>query len=347
MTKIGATPEPQKNLLPRELGQVQKENSLDTLIIAKPVDNGNGYVDTEQDVDFEKFLNDSKKNFEDFRKANQDEFGNFSKQSFGIQGKVEKNDKEVGYILPIMCKDSTSITINFKDGTVTKYSSDGKGIGQRALTAEEKQLSAQELADKLSKNFEIQENVDDVNNPDVVLKAQKLAEPTEKSDTKPAGKVLQEQKGFSDNARIAKNGYTVIKYEFIETEDGYSLLKDGIVVPFRNKDAIAFQRAFDLSSIQNVDYSVKQDSRGYYYRGLSSPTHSGLASLVKTQAIKIAEDGAVYRDLQARQANGEELKDYERKFMQEFLDSLTPLGLQMNENGEIVDLPLAKKGRKR
>ena len=113
---------------------------------------------------------------------------------------------------------------------------------------------------------------------------------------------------------------------------------------YRNPAARALQNGIDGSN--NKNYTVETDSKRFYFRGMSGITHSILSRTVDNKASQLAMHTAIYQDLQAKQKNGETLCDFEQNFINNYLNSLTEYGLQLNENGELEDIPV-KRGRRR
>lgn len=289
---------------------------------------------------FNNFAQNARDEFEDFVNGAKKKFEQFSQPA--IQGKMHKVEKEVGHLVPILNDDGSSYQIDFKNKTIAKYSPEGELIGKRAMTDEEKAMKAQDLINSVQ------------NNPDVVKteKPEKAEVPpapveTEQVDeAKDAAPVNSPENSVApkDTRTINRDGVN-ISYSFTEKEDGsYSYEYNGGVQAFRNSTVRAFRKG--LSAGPDVKCTVEESSEGYTFRGIFAKTYNILDRKIDNIAKTLAVKTAIYQDLQTRQTNGETLSKFEQKFMDDYLKSLTEFGLQMNENGELEDIPV-KKGRRR
>lgn len=375
MTKIGATPEPQQ---PQERHVQQQQQEKQIPSVFAEYNDKDGKVDT-QDVSYTtnqtsenitKFLQINKGkewtnslkfqidnliktfNFECAQQAMQDSFNNFvngAKKKFeqfsqpAIQGKMHKVEKEVGHLVPILNDDGSSYQIDFKNKTIAKYSPEGELIGKRAMTDEEKAMKSQDLINHVKTSS-------DLIKPKESEKTEEVTAPVESKpaeEVKDAAPVNSPEKSVApkDTKTINRDGVN-ISYSFTEKEDGsYSYEYNGDVQAFRNPTVQAFRKGSSIGP-DVTKSTVEESSEGYTFRGIFAKTYNILNRKIDNIAKTLAVETAIYQDLQTRQTNGETLSKSEQKFMDDYLKSLTEFGLQMNENGELEDIPV-KKGRRR
>lgn len=295
---------------------------------------------------FNNFVQEAQQDFENFKNETQKDF-NGNNTNVVAQGRVLKNEKPVGHLVPISNDDGTTYIINFADKTINKYSATKELLGGRPMTDAEKSMEAQDLIKQIH------------NNPDAVktVGTTKTEETTVPAKTTPTKEIEnsapvapKEPTGPPENAKFVNRDGINGWYALTETENGgYSISSSCNINNYRNPAARALQKGLEGSYHPRTgynDYSVESDSKGFYFRGMSGITHSILSRTVDSKASQLAMHTAIYQDLQAKQKNGETLCDFEQNFINNYLNSLTEYGLQLNENGELEDIPV-KRGRRR
>ena len=210
-----------------------------------------------------------------------------------------------GGVVAVRNEDGTSYKINEKDSTITKFSADGQAIEQRAMTPEEQSLSTQDLITQLQAS---------------------AASAVDNSGEEP-------QPINTPERTIAPGKGVMGSYVITDTGDGgYEYNGSNLVVTGNSQALKAFKSGFEL-------LNLKHDKNGIYkFRGVVAKNISALQLSVEQTAKDIAQRTAVYKDLQAKQENGEILTPGEQKFMQDYNRLLQNSGLKINKNGELEDI---------
>ena len=220
-----------------------------------------------------------------------------------------KSAPSTGETVAVRNNDNTTSQINFKDKTITLYSSDGTVIEKRTMTEKEQTLSAAELIENLQQD---NRSIDEPNNPQI----------------KPKKDVPVNQ--------VNNNGVTGTYSLVTNKNGGYRLRTNFTVNSFENQAAQAFSKGL-YNEFGLID--LKYDSNGQYtFRGLKSGSFNVLQSMVRQKGQQIAGYTEIYKDLQTKQDNGETLTAGEQKFMKDYNKMLNKFGLQINANGELEDL---------
>ena len=255
-------------------------------------------------------LDNMQESFDNFKDSVNSEFENF-KKSVGIEFNEtsKKLAPSTGDTVAVRNNDNTTSQINFKDKTITLYSSDGTVIEKRTMTEKEQTLSAAELIENLQQD---NRSIDEPNNPQI----------------KPKKDVPVNQ--------VNNNGVTGTYSLVTNKNGGYRLRTNFTVNSFENQAAQAFSKGL-YNEFGLID--LKYDSNGQYtFRGLKSGSFNVLQSMVRQKGQQIAGYTEIYKDLQTKQDNGETLTAGEQKFMKDYNKMLNKFGLQINANGELEDL---------
>ena len=133
--------------------------------------------------------------------------------------------------------------------------------------------------------------------------------------------------------KINANGVTG-SYSLTDGDDGkgFSLITDMSVSILSNKD---LRNLFSPKG--GMLGFEKTDDGQYTYRGLKAKNPNILNQKLQGMAQQVAIRQAVYNDLMAKQETGVELSSAEQNFANHYLKLLDRLGLQQDENGNLIE----------
>lgn len=149
----------------------------------------------------------------------------------------------------------------------------------------------------------------------------------------PVYKHNQQGVELSEQHKINANGVTG-SYSLTDGDDGkgFSLITDMSVSILSNKD---LRNLFSPKG--GMLGFEKTDDGQYTYRGLKAKNPNILNQKLQGMAQQVAIREAVYNDLMAKQETGVELSSAEQNFANHYLKLLDRLGLQQDENGNLIE----------
>lgn len=115
-----------------------------------------------------------------------------------------------------------------------------------------------------------------------------------------------------------------------EGEDGFLLDMDMSVSIMQNKE------------IRNLFFpanrNLSRDNDGNYsFRNIKSKNYNALGNMITSTAQQVMMKQAIYNDLMTKKNSGTELTAPEQSFVKSYLSMLDRLGLQQDQNGNLID----------
>ena len=112
--------------------------------------------------------------------------------------------------------------------------------------------------------------------------------------------------------------------------DGFSLDMDMSVSIMQNKE------------IRNLFFpanrNLSRDNDGNYsFRNIKSKNYNALSNMIISTAQQVMMKQAIYNDLMTKKNSGTELTAPEQSFVKSYLSMLDRLGLQQDQNGNLID----------